>query len=50
MGTFAEDRLPAEAALSQEADIVLLDGEDGLAGLIDGTIEELSPFHEAFSV
>jgi hypothetical protein len=51
LGTFPEDRLPVEATLSQEVDIVPPDDADErLADLIDGTIGEQSQFHEMFGV
>ncbi|MDA8200662.1 MAG: hypothetical protein M0Z54_14775 [Thermaerobacter sp.] len=51
LGTFDETRLPAEATLSQEADIIPPhDADERLADLIDGTLGEGSPFHDAFGV
>lgn len=39
--------LPAELALSDEGDVVPLD-DPKLAGLVEGTMGELSPFHDTF--
>lgn len=45
------ESLPPEAVYSCEADFLPLDDPDGhKADLIDGTIGEGSPFHEAFGV
>ncbi len=51
LGAFSEERLPVEATLSREADIVPPNDEDErLADLIDGTMGEQSQFHETFDV
>lgn len=51
LGSVAEARLPPAATRSVEADIVPLDDEDERKStLVDGTIGELSPFHETFGV
>lgn len=51
LGSVAEARLPPAATRSVEADIVPLDDQDERKStLIDGTIGELSPFHETFGV
>ena len=51
LGAFDETRLPVEATRSQEADIVPPhDADERLADLIDGTLGEGSPFHDAFGV
>lgn len=51
LGSVPEERLPPEATRSVEADIVpLADADETKSTLIDGTIGELSPFHETFGV
>lgn len=51
LGSVAEALLPRAATRSVEADIVPLDDEDERKStLLDGTIGELSPFHESFGV
>jgi hypothetical protein len=51
LGSVSEDRLPREATRSIEADLVPLDdAEETKSTLLDGTIGELSPFHETFGV
>lgn len=51
LGSVAEARLPPAATRSVEADIVALNDEDERRStLVDGTIGELSPFHETFGV
>jgi hypothetical protein len=51
LGSVREDRLPPEATRSVEADLVPLDDPDETKStLLDGTIGELSPFHETFGV
>jgi hypothetical protein len=49
LGAFADDRLPAEATTSIEADLAFFDDPDGSkADRVDGAIGELSRFHERF--
>ena len=51
LASIKEDHLPAEATRSVEADLVPLDDPDeDKSTLLDGTIGELSPFHETFGV
>lgn len=51
LGSVPDERLPPEATRSVEADIVpLADADETKSTLIDGTIGELSPFHETFGV
>lgn len=50
LGTFTEDELPSEATRSVEADLLTRDGSTAAADLINGTIGELSPFHDAFGI
>jgi hypothetical protein len=51
LGSVDEDRLPPEAKRSIEADLVPFeDPDETKSTLIDGTIGELSPFHETFGV
>jgi hypothetical protein len=51
LASFDASRLPADATVSVEADILFFDDEDQrLADLIDGAIGELSQFHETFGV
>jgi hypothetical protein len=47
LGTYWEDELPAEAWVSIEADVAFFDDPDeDKALMVDGSIGELSPFHE----
>jgi len=50
LGSFTEDELPAEATMSAEVDILLLDSDNTetarLADLIEGVAGEWSPFEE----
>ncbi|WP_216654421.1 DUF6036 family nucleotidyltransferase [Nocardioides sp. zg-DK7169] len=47
LGTFDEDDLPAEATASLEADVAFLNDPDrDKADRVEGTIGELSPFHD----
>lgn len=49
LGAIAEDRLPAEATTSIEADLAFLDDPaDEKADQVDGAIGELSKFHETY--
>jgi hypothetical protein len=49
LASFDASRLPADATVSVEADILFFDDEgQRLADLIDGAIGELSQFHETF--
>jgi hypothetical protein len=51
LGSVTETDLPPEATRSVEADIVPFDDADERKStLLDGTIGELSPFHETFGV
>ena len=51
LGSVDEERLPPEATRSVEADLVPLnDPDDTKSTLLDGTIGELSPFHETFGI
>ncbi|WP_370325095.1 DUF6036 family nucleotidyltransferase [Euzebya sp.] len=50
LGSFTEEQLPPPAILSIEADLLTRDGSPESADLIDGTIGELSPFHDTFGV
>jgi hypothetical protein len=49
LGTIADERLPAEATTSIEADLAFLDDPaDEKADQVDGAIGELSTFHETY--
>ncbi|MBL3685681.1 hypothetical protein D3248_01750 [Leucobacter zeae] len=49
LGTYSEFELPEESTHSTEADVFPLFDDDGSRStLIDGTIGELSPFHQQF--
>jgi Nucleotidyltransferase of unknown function (DUF6036) len=49
LGAIGEDRLPAEATTSIEADLAFLDDpSDEKADAVDGAIGELSRFHETY--
>jgi hypothetical protein len=49
LGEFSDERLPADAIASIEADVAFLDDPDGRkADLVDGAIGELSMFHSRF--
>jgi len=49
LGSFDERELPLEATMSMEADICFLSDIDEFSSdLVDGSIGELSSFHEAF--
>ncbi len=51
LGSYPEFRLPAEATASIEADLVPLnDPDETKSTLVDGSIGELSPFHETFGI
>lgn len=50
LGSFSEDDLPRVTTLSVEADVLTREGDPDAADLIDGTIGELSPFHDTFGI
>ncbi|MDR1088485.1 MAG: hypothetical protein LBL23_04365 [Coriobacteriales bacterium] len=51
LASFDVSRLPADATVSIEADVLFFNDEDQrLADLIDGAIGELSQFHETFGI
>lgn len=50
LGSFPDGALPTVAVISAEADLLPLDGDERKADLIDGSIGEDSPFHEAFGI
>ena len=51
LGFASDDALPPEVTMSVEADIVPFhDPDERKADLIDGTIGEGSPFHDAFHI
>lgn len=51
LGSVEDDRLPPAATRSVEADLVPVDDADETKStLLDGTIGELSPFHETFGI
>lgn len=49
LGVVPEDKLPAEALASVEADLTFLDGDEEKADLIDVMLGEDSDFHEQFN-
>jgi hypothetical protein len=50
LGSYDHTELPEATVVSVEADLLTRDGSVEAADLIDGTIGELSPFHDAFGV
>jgi len=51
LASFGDEQLPAEATVSIEADIAFFDDPDEKkSDAIDGSIGELSGFHEAFGI
>lgn len=51
LASFNEEDLPKEATMSIEADIIIMNDNNGeLTDLVDGTIGEFSPFHEMFGI
>lgn len=50
LGSFDEQHLPPAVTRSVEADLMPRTHDVDAANLIDGTIGELSPFHDAFGI
>ena len=50
LGTWSEEELPDVTVLSVEANLLTIDGSPAAADLLDGSIGELSPFHDAFGI